>query len=166
MSSRRRWTLPLFAAAAAPLLLALAPQRAEAIPPFARKYGVSCVLCHQAIPRLTPFGEAFAANGFEFAMGEMPRDTVGTGDPLLRLQRTFPLGVRIDMYQQYLSKQAAGEVTSDQQHPWVLKLLSGGQVADKISYYFYFMASDHGEVAGLEDAYLQFTDIGNSGISV
>ena len=165
MSSRIR-SISWLAAAAALLLIPLLPRTAEAIPPFARKYGVSCALCHQAIPRLTAFGEAFAANGFEFAVGEMPTDTIGTGDPLLRLQKTFPLGVRVDLYQQMLSKQAAGGATTDQQLPWVLKLMSGGQVADKISYYFYFMASDHGEVAGLEDAYLQFTDIGGSGVSL
>ena len=147
-------------------LLALAPSRADAIPPFARKYGVSCALCHQPVPRLTAFGEAFAGNGFEFAVGEIPRDTIFTGDPRLRLQKTFPLGVRVDAYQQLLSKRAAGEASLDQQVPWTLKLLSGGQVADRISYYFYFMVSDHGEVAGLEDAYIQFTDIGKSGVSV
>jgi hypothetical protein len=47
-----------------------------------------------------------------------------------------------------------------------MKLLSGGQVANKISYYVYFLLAERGEVAGLEDAYVQFTDLGGSGISV
>jgi len=156
----------LFVALALALLLSLIPTRADAIPPFARKYGVTCALCHQPIPRLTAFGEAFAGNGFEFAVGELARDTIFTGDPLLRLQRSFPLGVRVDAYQQMLSKRAAGETSLDQQVPWVIKFLSGGQVADKISYYFYFMATERGEITGLEDAYLQFTDIRGSGVSV
>ena len=46
-----------------------------------------------------------------------------------------------------------------------MKLLSGGQVADKVSYTS-TSAQRAGEVAGLEDAYLQFTDLGGSGISV
>lgn len=166
MSRRPRWSAPLLSLVAAVLLAAAVPQAAQAIPPFARKYGVSCALCHAPVPRLTAFGEAFAGNGFEFAVGELARDTLFTGDPLLRLQKEFPLGVRLDLYQQALSKAAAGESNTDQQLPWTVKLLSGGQVADKISYYFYFMASDHGEVAGLEDAYIQFTDIGGSGVSV
>ncbi|MEX2181751.1 MAG: hypothetical protein WD771_06890 [Gemmatimonadaceae bacterium] len=159
----RRDVLTLVLAAAA---LGAAPRTAEGIPPFARKYGVSCNLCHQPVPRLTPFGEAFAANGFEFAVGEPPRDTIFTGDPLLRLQRTFPLGARVDAYQRLLSKRAAGEAALDQQIPWTVKVLSGGQVADKISYYLYFLVSERGTVAGLEDAYIQFTDIGGSGVSV
>jgi hypothetical protein len=157
---------PLLIASSALLALTLLPRDAAAIPPFARKYGVSCALCHQPVPRLTAFGETFASNGFEMAIGEDPRDTVGTGDPLLRLQRTFPVGVRLDAYQRLLSKKAAGEATVDQQVPWTVKVLSGGQIADKVSYYVYFLASERGEVGGLEDAYVQFTDIKGSGVSL
>lgn len=143
-----------------------APAHALKIPAFARKYGISCQVCHSPVPRLTPAGEAFAANGFEFQVGEEPRDTVTTGDPLLRLQRTLPLAVRFDAYAQVLSNTKPGQVATDLQTPWVLKLLSGGQVADKVSYYMYFLLTERGEVAGVEDAYLQFTDLGGSGISV
>jgi hypothetical protein len=136
------------------------------IPAFARKYGLSCSVCHAPVPRLTAAGEAFAGNGFEFQVGEEPRDTVATGDPLLRLQRTLPLAIRFDAYAQVLANAKAGQVSNDLQTPWVMKLLSGGQVADKVSYYLYFLLTERGEVAGLEDAYLQFTDIGGSGISV
>src|SRR5690606_665898 len=92
----RRATL----AAGALALLLGAVQPAWAIPPFARKYGVSCSMCHAPAPRLTAFGERFAENGFEMMPGEPPRDTVQTGDPLLRLPRGVPLGVRIDAYAQ------------------------------------------------------------------
>jgi hypothetical protein len=61
------------------------------LPSFARKYNVSCNLCHNPAPRLTAFGEQFAANGFELAPGEQPRDTIDTGDPLLRLLRASTL---------------------------------------------------------------------------
>lgn len=152
------------------ILSLLLPTTAEAhkleIPAFARKYGVSCSVCHAPVPRLTPAGEAFAGNGFEFQVGEEPRDTVNTGDPLLRLQRSLPLAVRFDAYAQVLSNQKNGQVSNDLQTPWVMKLLSGGQVADKISYYVYFLLTERGEVAGLEDAYLQFTDIAGSGVSI
>ncbi len=166
----RAFLRPPVVLAALPLALslglALSPSTASAIPPFARKYGVSCAMCHAPVPRLNDFGAAFAANGFEFAVGEVPRDTINTGDPLLRLARDIPIGVRVDAYQRLLSKKAAGEATLDQQLPYTVKVLTGGQVADKISYYMYFLASERGEVAGLEDAYIQFTDIGGSGVSV
>ena len=139
---------------------------ASAIPAFARKYRVSCMQCHAPVPRLNAFGEAFAANGFEFAINEPPRDTVGTGDALLRLQNDFPLAVRLDAYVRAQNKPTAGQNSIDFQTPWVMKLLSGGQVADKVSYYMYFLLTERGEVAGLEDAYVQFTDVAESGVSV
>jgi mono/diheme cytochrome c family protein len=146
--------------------LSAIPSTARAIPAFARKYRVSCSQCHAPAPRLNTFGEAFAANGFEFAVGEPPRDTVGTGDALLRLQNDLPLAVRYDAYVRAQNKPTGGQNSIDLQTPWVIKLLSGGQVADKVSYYMYFLLSERGEVAGLEDAYVQFTDVMESGVSL
>ncbi|MBI2896173.1 MAG: hypothetical protein HYY06_21625 [Deltaproteobacteria bacterium] len=42
------------------------PAPAFAIPVFARRYQTSCVTCHVAFPRLTPFGEAFMRQGYRF----------------------------------------------------------------------------------------------------
>ena len=148
------------------LLLGTTASPAAAIPAFARKYNVSCLMCHAPMPRLNTFGERFAENGFEFLPGEAPRDTIQTGDRQLRLQRELPLAVRIDAYLRSLSRPAESEATTDLQTPSVVKVLSGGQVADKISYYMYFLLSERGEVAGLEDAYVQFTDVGSSGVSL
>lgn len=139
---------------------------AGAIPAFARKYRVSCSMCHAPVPRLNEVGENFAANGFEFAVGEEPRDTIDTGDPFLRLQQTLPLAVRFDAYGRAIINVKPDQTSTDIQAPWVVKLLSGGQIADKISYYAYFLVSERGEVAGLEDAYIQFTDVAGSGVSL
>ncbi len=55
------------------LAVALAWSRdAGAIPVFARRYQTSCVTCHIAFPRLTPFGEAFMRQGYRF-----PTDDTG-----------------------------------------------------------------------------------------
>ncbi len=157
---------PLVVAAA--LALAAAPEvvSANTIPAFARKYGVSCALCHAPVPHLTAFGERFAANGFEMVPGEATHDTVATGDPLLRLPRTLPLAVRMDLYAGAFTREQPGQPAADLQTPWVIKLLSGGQVSHKISYYAYFLLTERGDVGGLEDAYVQFTDVGGTGISL
>ena len=148
------------------LSAAVSAAHASEIPAFARKYGVSCATCHMPVPRLNAVGETFAANGFEFAPGDESRDTIATGDPLLRLQRNLPLAIRYDAYLTSYSKRHNGQVVVDQQFPWVVKLLSGGQVGEKISYYAYFLLGERGEVAGLEDAYIQFSDIGGSGVNL
>lgn len=151
---------------AAVLGVAISAQSASAIPAFARKYRVTCAQCHAPVPRLNAFGEAFAANGFEFAPGEPPRDTIATGDPLLRLQNDLPLAVRFDSYVRALSNPKGSQNAVDLQAPWVIKLLSGGQVSDKVSYYFYFMMTEGGEIVGLEDAYIQYTNLANTGVSL
>ena len=148
------------------LLLLGVTTPAQGIPAFARKYRVSCSLCHSPFPRLTAFGNQFAANGFEFAPGEPPRDTLSTGDPLLRLQNALPLAIRMEGYLTTLAQKGENVVGPDLQTPWGIKLLTGGQVADGISYYMYFFMAERGEIAGLEDAYVQFTDIGGSGVSL
>ncbi len=147
-------------------LITVAPRTASAIPAFARKYRVSCMQCHAPVPRLNAFGEAFAANGYEFAVGEPPRDTIGTGDALLRLQNDLPLAIRYDAYIQALTNPTSNQASIDFKMPWVIKLISGGQVTDKVSYYVYFLMTEGGVVEGLEDAWLQFTDIAGSGVSL
>lgn len=146
------------------LLVAAPPRDAEAIPAFARKYNVSCSLCHSPVPALTDFGEDFAGNGFQFQKGAEPVDSVDTGDDLLVLMKDLPLAVRFDGY---LRATAESDLPStDLETPWGIKLLSGGHIARNVSYYMYFFMSERGEVAGLEDAYVQFTDLGGSGIDL
>ena len=136
------------------------------IPAFARKYGFSCSVCHAPIPRLTEFGDTFAGNGFQISSKEEPRDTIDTGDPLLRLMKDVPLAIRFDGYAQANTLGDSDAVSNDLSFPWGIKLLSGGPIANNISYYIYFFLSERGEIAGLEDAYLQFTDIWSSGVSI
>src|SRR6516225_5355544 len=55
------------------LSLALSPTSAfaspagsvRAIPAFARKYGMPCSSCHEAWPKLSPFGQQFKDNGYQ-----------------------------------------------------------------------------------------------------
>lgn len=147
------------------LLLAQAAP-AAAIPAFARKYRVSCTLCHSAPPKLNQFGENFAANGFQLAPGAAPVDTIDTGDPLLQLPANLPLAIRMDAFTQLRSNVPDRANRFDLQTPWNIKLLSGGNIASGVSYYLYFFLGERGEVAGLEDAFLQFTDVAHSGVDL
>jgi len=132
------------------------PRAAGAIPAFARRYKVSCQLCHNPIPKLTAFGLQFAGNGYRFASGEGVSDTVGTGDPLLTLLKEVPLAIRLDTYAQLY---ADGKAAVDFQTPYGLKLLSGGPVTKSISYYFYTFLVERGDIGGVEDAFIHVNDI-------
>jgi len=134
----------------------IVPDESQAIPAFARRNNLSCSTCHAPIPKLKPYGEDFAGDGFIIAENEKERDYVTAGDDLLWLNKTFPISVRFDAYGVYNSR---GEVKSDLQSPWGLKLMSGGTLAKNIGYYFYFYMSERGEVAGIEDSYVHFNDV-------
>jgi hypothetical protein len=152
------------ATAALLVALGLAADPASAIPAFARKYRVSCNTCHDPFPRLKPFGEEFAANGFRMPdpSQEPTRETYDTGDPLLQLVRSVPLAVRMEGFAAARENAAA---EADFETPWVFKVLSGGPLAPKISYYVYFIL-EKGDVEGLEDAYFHFSKLFGSGVDL
>jgi hypothetical protein len=47
-------------------LVVLAPKPAQAIPPFAREYGVPCSTCHITVTRRNEFGDAFRRAGYRW----------------------------------------------------------------------------------------------------
>ncbi len=61
---------PLLSKSALVLLCLAASQDSQALPAFSRKYGTSCVTCHEAFPRRSIVGEAFRLNGYRFADDE------------------------------------------------------------------------------------------------
>ena len=130
--------------------------QADAIPAFARRYKISCNTCHAPFPKLKPYGDEFAGNGFIIKEDEKERDYITAGDDLLWLNKTFQLGVRFDAYAVYDQDK---KVETDLQIPWGLKIMSGGALYKNIGYYFYFYMSERGEVAGIEDAYIHFDNV-------
>ncbi len=127
-----------------------------AIPAFARKYRMTCKTCHSPFPKLKPYGDEFAANGFVLADQDAPRYYVETGDQDLSLIRDLPLALRLEGYVTYNNNKSE---KSDFSAPYLIKLLSGGSITNNISYYFYFFFSERGEVAGLEDAFVMFNNL-------
>lgn len=156
-----RW-LALIALVAVAATLAL-PPGAGAVPVFARRYAVSCVQCHDPIPRLNAFGEMFAGHGFRMVAGESPADTVQTDDDLLALGRSLPLAIRLDAHVQAYGSRP---VESDFQSPYGLKLMSSAPLSPSLSYYFYFFLAERGEVGGIEDAFVMWNDVGGRPLDV
>src|ERR1700726_1498411 len=60
---------------------------ASALPAFARKYGMPCSSCHEAWPKLSPFGQQFKDNGYQ--MGN-DRDA-----PIFQQPAYWPVAFRI-----------------------------------------------------------------------
>lgn len=145
----------------------------NAMPAFAREYGVSCTVCHAAYPRLNTFGEAFA-DDMNFRMPQWELLTVATGDENLALPKSLPLAMRMQAYIQGHEGESInpvnGEVNADSgldfQSPYLVKLLSSAPLSDQISYYFYAIFAEKGgnsEVV-VEDAWFSYNDLFKTGI--
>ena len=146
------------------IILVFSANKSQAIPAFARKYQISCQVCHSpAIPRLKGFGDEFAGNGFRMIEYESPRYFIETGDDRLSLFRELPLAVRLDGHVTYNFDESE-EVEFGA--PFILKILSGGELSDKLSYYFYFLMIEEGEIVGVEDAFLMYRDLFGTGINI
>ncbi|MFA5834728.1 MAG: hypothetical protein WDA22_14715 [Bacteroidota bacterium] len=137
--------------------------QSNAIPAFARKYDMSCQTCHSPAPKLKAYGEEFAANGFQLPEKEPPRFFRETGDDQLLLMRELPFAFRMEGYARW---QPQSNHRADFQAPYLLKLLSGGQIARNVSYYFYFFFGERGSVAGLEDAFIMFNNLFSSELDI
>jgi len=144
-------------------LLAFLASEALSIPAFARKYSLSCKVCHSPFPRLKPYGDEFAGNGFVIKDKDTPRYYIDTGDGLLSLLRELPIAIRFDGF---LSFNNGGSKGLDFSTPFVVKLLSGGEITKNIAYYLYFFFSERGEVAGLEDAFIMLNDLFKTNLDV
>jgi len=145
------------------LMLVYLISQALAIPAFARKYSMSCKVCHAPFPKLKAYGEEFAGNGFVIKDKETPRYTIDTGDGLLSLLRELPVAIR---FEGYFSFNNADNKSLDFSSPFLIKLLSGGEIAKNISYYLYFFFSERGEVAGLEDAFIMLNNLFKTDLDV
>lgn len=133
-----------------------------AIPAFARKYNMTCKTCHSPFPKLKPYGDEFAGNGFVLKNQDAPRYFVDTGDPELSLIRDLPLALRLEGYVTY--NQVKSE-KSDFNTPLLFKLLSGGAITNNVSYYLYYIL-ENGERGKIEDAWIMFNNIFGSELDV
>lgn len=139
-------------------------EQLQAIPAFARKYRLSCTTCHApAAPALKAYGDEFAGNGFRLEEESSPRYYMETGDTELSLLRELPIAVRLDGFVTY---NMGGNERSDFAAPYLIKLMTGGEISDRLSYYFYFFFHERGEVAGVEDAFLMYNNLFNIDLDI
>lgn len=126
-----------------------------AIPAFARKYNMTCKTCHSPFPKLKPYGDEFAANGFVLKDQDAPRYYIETGDPELSLIRDLPLAMRLEGYVTYNQDETK---QSDFTTPILFKLLTGGSITKDVSYFLYYIL-ENGEAGKIEDAWVMYNNL-------
>jgi hypothetical protein len=129
---------------------------AQANPGFARRFGFSCIMCHSAFPKLNSFGEAFARNGYQLPGQKIQTVLQGFGDPKLYLEKNLSLGFRVDSDLRYTNDT---DTRFDFQVPLLAKIFASGYLKNDVTFYFYFLFEEGGEVTGIEDAFFYFNNM-------
>jgi hypothetical protein len=136
--------------------------RAQAIPAFARKYGMSCTACHLAWPILNQQGQLFRDNGYQFGTEK--------DEPVTLAPTYWPIAARTTAAYQYTrttnQPSDAGPITVASggvpQTPGV-DVLMAGTIARDISFLLVltgFSPSDGAAMA--ESAWVRLDNLGGS----
>ncbi len=150
---------------------------AEAIPGFARKYQANCALCHTNEPRLSPFGQKFLENGYQFPGTTDGAETAksqleGEQGPVTldQLSNMFAIRIRADIqkasFEQVKDGMKADGVNEQTaiDVPRIINLFFGGTATKNLSYFTeaeFNTQEDGGDTAvKFERAYLQFSNLG------
>lgn len=153
----------------------LGPRTAWSIPEFARRYNLTCAVCHDAFPHLNAFGENFAAMNYKLPNWRSS-NTLDLGDERLALPARPPFAVRMQAYVQARDGEDIDPATGltgndaelDFQTPYLIKLLSSSPLSDNITYYFYGIFAEkggNGETL-IEDAWFRHGNVFGSGIGM
>lgn len=128
----------------ASILVPLLPGEAQALPAFARKYGVKCTTCHVQFPKLNSFGIAFKNRGYRMA---------GEEGEFLWDSKVFPIAAIGRFGYNYTYTKGSGGVTQTSEIvDGSIEIFSGGTLAPRISYFVDALTADN-------LALLQFDDI-------
>ncbi len=146
---------------------------AQAAPLFARQYGISCVSCHSAFPKLNDFGHLFVENNYR--LPNWKDTTIKTGDDELALPAYVPLAIRAQAFVQGRDAETIDVTTgnrtqadSDFQSPYLIKLISSAPLSEHITYYFYGIFAEKGSNGEtiIEDAWFSHDNLFDTDVSL
>ena len=135
---------------------------ASALPAFARKYGMPCSSCHEAWPKLSPFGQQFKDNGYQ--MGN-DRDA-----PIFQSPAYWPVTFRItpQWHRESTNKAAVDQTATGEAQvtthgfDWSgLDFHTGGTLAKDVSFYV-LPSSDNTGAFHFESVWARLDNIGGS----
>jgi len=151
------------------LFLVNLPRSAQAVPVFARLYKTSCLTCHVAPPKLTPFGESFRLNGYQIpnddgaSVKEEPLALGADGYKAVWPKAVWPGAVPGTLPLSFRAKAGLniiGEGTASTSFvPPTLQMMMGGTLGEDVSFWAGAHLFDLGKVGSVDRFYLQFDNL-------
>ncbi len=113
------------------------PGISEAIPAFARKYNLTCTVCHTKPPRLNPFGEAFHMAGFQIPMTEggetIKKKKIGRVNLETNLLNIFAVRAYGNMFESFQSQENDSDLNIAL--PQAVELYMAGTITQDTSFF-------------------------------
>lgn len=162
----------LLAVLAVPILSITGINDAEAVPSFARKYDMSCNVCHTRQPRLNPYGQRFLENGYQLPGtadgGRKAKHLLGgetNGATLDDLSNLMAIRVRADIQKPSFEDNTVTETADDVDivFPNIINVFVAGTVTDNISFFGemeYATREGHVPALAFERAFMVFDNLG------
>ncbi|MEI6576340.1 MAG: hypothetical protein WCO63_09205 [Bacteroidota bacterium] len=152
------------------LTIGLSTISIKAIPAFSRKYKTSCVTCHAIYPKMTPFGEAFRINGYQYPKDDedkVKEEPVSMGSESNKkvwpnsvwpssMPGTAPFALRARSAFQVTTVDSA--TTSEFVMPAV-QLLAAGTLGEDITVFVGAHLFENGEAGSLDRFYIKFDNL-------
>lgn len=145
---------------------------AEAVPSFARKYDVTCSVCHTRQPRLNPYGQRFLENGYQLPGtsdgGKTEKRLLGSslsGATLDEISNYMAVRLRADVQKPNFRDKDATETSDDWDivFPNVVNIFFAGTATKDISFFMeaeYATREGHGGGLGFERVFMVFDNLG------
>ena len=130
----------------------------HAIPAFARQYSLSCSTCHVAYPKLKPFGDEFAENGYILGGMQDRAYDENVIDDILNLFRRTPIAMRFMHYADAEVNLKDKDASLDFKTPWMVKILTGGAIGENVNFYAYAIFEE-GHPPVFEDAWVDIHNV-------
>lgn len=167
----------LFSVIATPVIWLAGTTDAEAVPAFARKYDMTCNVCHTRQPRLNPFGQRFLENGYQLPGtadgGIKEKHLLGgelNGVTLDSISNYMAVRLRADIQQASFVDSNITDASDDPDiiFPNVVNIFFAGTATEDISFFFETeYATQGGEEPALrfERSYLSFNNLGGQQVA-
>ncbi|NIR44426.1 MAG: hypothetical protein GWN99_00695 [Gemmatimonadetes bacterium] len=115
------------------------------VPAFARKYNLSCNVCHTREPRLNPFGQRFQENGYQLPGTEDGGTSLKTllggpgpldGATLDEVTNFLAARLRAEVQQSFVRQKTVSEDPDFRSFPNVVNVFFAGSATRNVSFYF------------------------------
>lgn len=143
-----------------PVELAAMMARVKArVPSFSRQTKLSCAMCHNGFPQLTPFGRLFKLNGYTLTgLPTITEQTDSAARVTLSVSPIAPLSVMAIISNTTMGKAIDGTMGSTTQFPQQLSLFAAAEISPRAGIFTQLTYEDQSGTIGIDNVDLRFAN--------